>query len=119
MIELTHEAETQAIIEERTQVTMILESLSPYFKAFTTNYVMNMLEFNMTQLLNKFTVFENLNKDKSKEGESNIVEAKSNSHFSSGKKKKKNSKDNNGGQPKGKKSPKAKKNKASPKSKNK
>uniref|UniRef100_A0A803NI11 Gag/pol protein n=1 Tax=Cannabis sativa TaxID=3483 RepID=A0A803NI11_CANSA len=108
-----------AIIDDKTQVSMILESLSPYFKAFTTNYVINKLEFNMTQILNKLTALENLNNDMSKEGESNIVEAKSNSPPSSSKKRKWNIKDNNGGKPKGKMSPKAKKNKASPKSKDK
>uniref|UniRef100_A0A803P4K6 Uncharacterized protein n=1 Tax=Cannabis sativa TaxID=3483 RepID=A0A803P4K6_CANSA len=88
MIELMHEVETHgAIIEEWTQVTMILKLLSPCFKAFTTNYVMNKLEFNMTPLLNELPVFENLNKHKSKEGELNIIEAKSNSSTSSDKKK--------------------------------
>ncbi|XP_030478099.1 uncharacterized protein LOC115695149 [Cannabis sativa] len=89
MIELMHKAETrEAIIDKRTQMSMILELLSPCFKAFITNYVMNKLEFNMTQLLNEVTVFENLNKDKSRKGESNIVEAKSNSPSSSDKKRK-------------------------------
>uniref|UniRef100_A0A803Q1L8 Uncharacterized protein n=1 Tax=Cannabis sativa TaxID=3483 RepID=A0A803Q1L8_CANSA len=99
---------------------MILKSLSPCFKAFTTNYVMNKLEFNMIQLLNDLALFKNLNKDKFKEGESNIVEAKSSSP-SFDNKRKWDIKDNNSckPKPKGKKSPKPKNNKANPKSKDK
>ena len=50
MINVMHEAEIHgAVINERTQVSIILESLTPAFFAFTTNYSMNKLEFNMTQ----------------------------------------------------------------------
>ena len=54
MINLMHEAEIHgATIDERTQVSIILESLTPDFSQFTTNYVMNKLQYNMTQLLNE------------------------------------------------------------------
>ena len=54
MISVLHEAETHgAVMDEKTQVSIILESLTPAFSAFTTNYVMNKLDFNMTQMLNK------------------------------------------------------------------
>ena len=54
MINLMHEAEIHgATIDERTQVSIILESLTPAFSQFTTNYVMNKLQYNMTQLLNE------------------------------------------------------------------
>ena len=54
MINLMHEAEIHgATIDERTQVSIILKSLSPAFSQFTTNYVMNKLQYNMTQLLNE------------------------------------------------------------------
>ena len=54
MINLMHEAEIHgATIDERTQVSIILKSLTPVFSQFTTNYVMNKLQYNMTQLLNE------------------------------------------------------------------
>ena len=44
MINLMHEEEIHgATIDERTQVSIILESLTPAFSQFTTNYVMNKL----------------------------------------------------------------------------
>ena len=44
MIYLMHEAKIhEATIDERTQVSIILESLTPAFSQFTTNYVMNKL----------------------------------------------------------------------------
>ena len=49
MINLMHEAEIHgATIDECTQVSIILESLTPAFSQFTTNYVMNKLQYNMT-----------------------------------------------------------------------
>ena len=54
MINTMHDAEIQGVtIDERTQVSIILESLTPTFFVFTTNYVMNKLQYNMTQLLNE------------------------------------------------------------------
>ena len=44
MINLIHKAEIHgATIDERTQVSIIIESLTPAFSQFTTNYVMNKL----------------------------------------------------------------------------
>lgn len=49
MISLLHEAQMHgAVMDEKTQVSIILEFLTPAFSAFTTNYVMNKLDFNMT-----------------------------------------------------------------------
>ena len=49
MINLMHEAEIYVVtIDKRTQVSIILESLTPAFSQFTTNYVMNKLQYNMT-----------------------------------------------------------------------
>ena len=54
MINLMHEAEIHgATIDEHTQVSIIIESLTPAFSQFTTNYVMNKLQYSMTQLLNE------------------------------------------------------------------
>ena len=53
MINLIHEAEIHgATVDEKTQVSVILESLTPAFIPFTTNYIMNKLEYNLIQLLN-------------------------------------------------------------------
>ena len=53
-INLMHEAEIHgATIVEHTQVSIILKSLTLAFSQFTTNYVMNKLQYNMTQLLNE------------------------------------------------------------------
>ena len=43
----------EAQIDEKMQVGMILETLSPSFLPFTSNYFTNKLTFNMTQLLNE------------------------------------------------------------------
>ncbi|XP_062089582.1 uncharacterized protein LOC133796116 [Humulus lupulus] len=68
MINTLHDAEVHgATIDDRTQVSLILESLTPTFSTFTTNYVMNKLEYNMTQLLNVLKTFKSLNKSNSKE----------------------------------------------------
>ena len=54
MINLIHEAEIHgATVDEKTQVSVILEFLTPAFLPFTTNYIMNKLEYNLTQLLNE------------------------------------------------------------------
>ena len=69
MINLMHEAEIHgATIDERTQVSIMLESLTPNFSQFTTNYVMNKLQYNMTQLLNELQTFEDISKTRPKEG---------------------------------------------------
>ena len=71
MINMMHEAEIHgATIDERTQVSIILESLTPAFSQFTTNYVMNKLHYNMNQLLNELQTFEAISKTRPKRGQS-------------------------------------------------
>ena len=54
MTNYINEAELhEAIIDERTQVSIILVSLTHDFLQFTNNYVMNKLDYNVTQLLNE------------------------------------------------------------------
>ena len=75
MINLIHEAEIHgATVDEKTQVSVILESLTPAFLPFTTNYIMNKLEYNLTQLLNELQTFETISKTRSKEGEENVAQ---------------------------------------------
>ena len=91
MINLMHEAEIhEAPIDERTQVSIILESLTPAFSQFTTNYVKNKLQYNMTQLLNELQTFEDIGKTRPKGGEENVVEHKPSSSSGSKNKKRKN-----------------------------
>ena len=74
MINLIHEAEIHgATVDDKTQVSVILESLTPAFLPFTTNYIMNKLEYNLTQLLNELQTFETISKTRSKEGEANVA----------------------------------------------
>lgn len=75
MINYSTEAETHgATIDDGTQVSMILESLPPSFLQFKSNYVMNKLNYNMTQLLNELQTFEAISIGKVQEGEANVVE---------------------------------------------
>ncbi|XP_073128834.1 uncharacterized protein [Henckelia pumila] len=62
-----------ANIDEKTQVGMILETLSSAFLQFRTNYVMNHRVYNMTQLLNELQIYESLIDYKN--GKANVVEA--------------------------------------------
>ena len=65
MINWLNEAKIHGVvIDDRSQVTMILESLSPTFLQFKSNYVMNKLSYNMTQLLNELQTFESIVKEK-------------------------------------------------------
>ena len=101
MINLMHEAEIHgATIDEHTQVSIILESLTPAFSQFTTNYVMNKLQYNMTQLLNELQTFEAISKTRPKEGEANVDEHKPSSSSDSKNKKRKNTQGGSGAQPK-------------------
>ena len=100
-INLMHEEEIHgATIDERTQVSIILESLTPTFLQFTTNYVMNKLQYNMTRLLNKLQTFEAISKTKPKEGEANVFEHNPSSSSGSKNKKRKNTQGGSGAQPK-------------------
>ncbi|XP_062118869.1 uncharacterized protein LOC133832560 [Humulus lupulus] len=55
-----------ASTDEKTQVGLILNNLAPSFLAFTTNYFLNKLEYDMTQLLNELQMFEGINGGASK-----------------------------------------------------
>ena len=91
MINLIHEAKIHgATIDERTQVSIILESLTPAFSQFITNYVISKLQHNMTQLLNELQTFEAISKTRPKEGEANVVEHKPSSSSGSKNKTRKN-----------------------------
>ncbi|XP_075479016.1 uncharacterized protein LOC142519887 [Primulina tabacum] len=84
MVNYFTEAETHgATIDDGTQVSMILESLSPNFLQFKSNYVMNKLNYNMTQLLHELQTFEAISIGKVQEGETNVVENKPSSSKSS------------------------------------
>ena len=59
-------------------MSIILTTLPKSFDQFKSNYVMNKLKFNLTQLLTDLTTFESMIKDnKSKTDEANVVEPSS------------------------------------------
>ncbi|PON45545.1 Zinc finger, CCHC-type [Parasponia andersonii] len=64
-----------ATIDDCTQVSTILELLSPDFLQFKSNYVMNKLNYTMTQLLNELQTFESISNDKGKDGSATVAEA--------------------------------------------
>ena len=100
MANYINEAELHgAIIDERTQVSIILESLTPDFLQCTSNYVMNKLDCNVTQLLNELQTFEAISKTRTQKAEANVAETKASSS-SNNKKKRKNNKGASTGRPK-------------------
>ncbi|KAM6563051.1 hypothetical protein CsatB_023049 [Cannabis sativa] len=61
MISYFQEAENHgAVMDQTTQVSLILNSLTPAFLPFTSNYVMNKLELDFHELVNNLQTFENL-----------------------------------------------------------
>ena len=87
MANYINEAELHgAIIDERTQVSIILDSLIPDFLQFTSNYVMNKLDYNVTQLLNELQTFEAISKTRTQKAEANVVETKASSSSNNKKK---------------------------------
>ena len=88
-----------AIIDKRTQVSIILDSLTSYFLQFTSNYVMNKLDCNVTQLLNELQTFEAISKTMTQKAEANVAETKASSS-SNNNKKRKNNKGASAGRPK-------------------
>ena len=92
MANYINEAELHGvIIDERTQVSIILDSLTPDFLQFTSNYVMNKLDYNVTQLLNELQTFEAIWKTRTQKAEANVAKTKASSS-SNNKKKRKNNK---------------------------
>src|SRR5215813_13877696 len=78
---------------------MIMETLPKSFFQFKSNYVMNKLSFNLTQLLNELTIYESMMIDKPKpSSEANIDESSKSAKM----KKKKNKKSSKETKPKGK-----------------
>ena len=70
MTNYIQEAELHGVtIDEETQVGLILNSLSPAFLPFTTNYVLNKLNYGLTQLMNELQTFESIMGGPSKGGE--------------------------------------------------
>ncbi|XP_024027517.1 uncharacterized protein LOC112093412 [Morus notabilis] len=97
MINHLNEAEINGShIDEKTQVGMILETLSPDFLPFRTSYLMNQKNDSLTELLNELQQFESLTGDKG--GKANVAEANAvEGRPSSSKNKKKKNQGNNKG----------------------
>ena len=62
-----------AQIDEVTQVAINLNSLSYDFIQFTSNYIMNKLNYGLSQLLNELQAFEAINRGSKSGGSTNIV----------------------------------------------
>ena len=62
-----------AQIDEVTQVGIILNSLSHDFIQFTSNYIMNKLNYGLSQLLNELQAFEAINKGSKSSGSANVA----------------------------------------------
>ena len=80
-------------------MSIILDSLTPNFLQFISNYVMNKLDYNVTQLLNELQTFEAISKTRTQKAEPNVAETKASSS-SNNKKKRKNNKGASIGRPK-------------------
>ena len=64
----------EALIDEETQVDMVLKTLSDSFDTFKLNYSMNNLSYNLTELMKELQVAEGLFGDKkNKKGEANLA----------------------------------------------
>ena len=87
-----------ATIDEVTQVGIILNSLSPDFVQFTSNYIMNKLNYGLTQLLNELQTFESISGIAKKKGAANVAERASSSKAQSKKRKASGSSGTKGGQ---------------------
>ena len=74
-----------AEIDQVTQVRIILNSLSPDFIQFNSNYIMNKLNYSISQLLNEFQTFESINRLGKQMASVNISDRPSSSRNQSGK----------------------------------
>lgn len=107
MMTYLNTAETHgARIDERSQVTMIMETLPKSFLQFKSNYDMNKLSFTQTQLLNELTSYESMLMDPQKPSvEANVAESSKSAKKrkkSTGKAKAKPMKNKKSSKPKGK-----------------
>ena len=68
-----------AQIDEVTQVGIILNSLSADFIQFTSNYIMNKLNYGLSQLLNKLQTFESISRQGKMKGSANVADRASSS----------------------------------------
>ena len=68
-----------AQIDEVTQVGIILNSLSADFIQFTSNYIMNKLNYGLSQLLNELQTFESISRQGKMKGSANVADRASSS----------------------------------------
>ena len=66
----------RAIIDEKSQVSFIVESLPKSFLQFCTNAMMNKIEYNLTTLLNELQTYQSLLMNKRQGREANVVVSK-------------------------------------------
>ena len=62
-----------AVMNEKSQVGFIMESLPKSFFQFRTNAMMNKIDYNLTTLLNELQIYQSLLKNKGSEVEANVA----------------------------------------------
>ena len=65
-----------AVIDEKSQVNFIMESLPKSFFQFRTNAMMNKIEYNLTALHNELQTYQSLLTNKGQRGEANVAISK-------------------------------------------
>ena len=77
MVHLNIAEVNEAVIDEKSQVSFILESLPKSFLPFHTNALVNKIEHNLTSLFNELQTFQSMMKSRGREGEVNVIFKKS------------------------------------------
>ena len=65
-----------AVIDEKSQVSFIMESLPKSFLPFRMNAMMNKIKYNLTTLLNELQTYQSLLMNKGQIGEANVAVSK-------------------------------------------
>ena len=68
--------ENEVVIDEKSQISFIMESLPKSFFQFRTNVIMNKIEYNLTALLNELQTHQSLLTNKGQTGEANVTISK-------------------------------------------
>ena len=76
MVHFNVAEENGDVIDEKSQVSFIMESLPKSFFQFRTNVMMNNIEYNLTALLNELQTDQSLLTNKGQRGEANVAISK-------------------------------------------
>ena len=76
MVHFNVAEENEVVIDEKSQVSFIMESLPKSFFQFRTNVIMNKIEYNLTALLNELQTYQSPLTNKGQIGEVNVAISK-------------------------------------------